>query len=126
MAFRFHCILTCLAFVASLSCSAAQAGAQPVFPDGRVPSLAPLIEDVTPAVVNIAVMSASPEEDNPLMQDPFFRRFFGLPDRPEPQLSAGSGVIVDAQALMAATSATLHIAILSPLIMGRRIPDGRI
>jgi serine protease DegQ len=75
---------------------AARAGAQPVFPDGRVPSLAPLIEDVTPAVVNIAVMSASPEEDNPLMQDPFFRRFFGLPDRPEPQLSAGSGVIVDA------------------------------
>jgi Do/DeqQ family serine protease len=96
MTVSFPCILACLAFVASLSCSAAQAGAQPVFPDGRVPSLAPLIEDVTPAVVNIAVMSASPEEDNPLMQDPFFRRFFGLPDRPEPQLSAGSGVIVDA------------------------------
>jgi len=96
MTFRFDCILTCLALAASLSCSTAQAGAQPVFPDGRVPTLAPLIEDVTPAVVNIAVMSASPEEDNPLMQDPFFRRFFGLPDRPEPQLSAGSGVIVDA------------------------------
>ena len=96
MPFSFHSILTCLALAASLFCSAAQAGAQPVFPDGRVPSLAPLIEDVTPAVVNIAVMSASPEEDNPLMQDPFFRRFFGLPDRPEPQLSAGSGVIVDA------------------------------
>jgi len=96
MTFRFHCILTCLTLAASLSCPAVQAGAQPVFPDGRIPSLAPLIEDVTPAVVNIAVMSASPEEDNPLMQDPFFRRFFGLPDRPEPQLSAGSGVIVDA------------------------------
>jgi serine protease Do/serine protease DegQ len=42
------------------------------------------------------VLSSSPEEDNPLLQDPFFRRFFGLPDQPEPQLSAGSGVIVDA------------------------------
>jgi len=86
----------CLALLGLLLLSTAHAGAQPVFPDGRVPSLAPLIEDVTPAVVNIAVMSASPEEDNPLMQDPFFRRFFGLPDKPEPRLSAGSGVIVDA------------------------------
>jgi serine protease Do/serine protease DegQ len=78
------------------SAGACRAGAQPVWPDGRVPTLAPLIDQVTPAVVNIAVISASPEDDNPLLQDPFFRRFFGLPDRPEPRLSAGSGVIVDA------------------------------
>jgi Do/DeqQ family serine protease len=44
------------------------------------------------------VQSGSPEQDNPLFQDPFFRRFFGLPGRPEPHLSAGSGVIVDAAA----------------------------
>ena len=75
----------------------ARAGAQPVFSDGGAPSLAPLIEEVTPAVVNIAVLSALPEEENPLMQDPFFRRFFGLPDKPEPRLAAGSGVIVDAE-----------------------------
>ena len=49
-------------------------------------------------MVNIAVQSGSPEQDNPLFQDPFFRRFFGLPGRPEPHLSAGSGVIVDAAA----------------------------
>lgn len=73
-----------------------RAGAPPVFPDGRVPTLAPLIDEVTPAVVNIAVLQGSPEEENPLMQDPFFRRFFGLPDRAEPRMSAGSGVIVDA------------------------------
>jgi serine protease Do/serine protease DegQ len=72
------------------------AGIPPIAVDGKVPSLAPLLEAVTPAVVNIAVLSGSPEEDNPLLQDPFFRRFFGLPDRPEPRLSAGSGVIVDA------------------------------
>ena len=75
---------------------AARAGAPPVFPDGRVPTLAPLIDEVTPAVVNIAVLQGSPEDENPLMQDPFFRRFFGLPDRAEPRMSAGSGVIVDA------------------------------
>jgi len=61
-----------------------------------VPTLAPLLEKVTPGVVNIAVLQRSPEEQNPLLRDPFFRRFFGVPDSPEPQISAGSGVIVDA------------------------------
>ncbi len=61
-----------------------------------VPTLAPILEPVTPAVVNISVISRSPEEMNPLARDPFFRRFFGLRS-PEPQVSAGSGVIVDAQ-----------------------------
>jgi malonate-semialdehyde dehydrogenase (acetylating)/methylmalonate-semialdehyde dehydrogenase len=52
---------------------------------------------VTPAVVNIAVLQRSPEEQNPLMRDPFFRRFFGGPGQAEPQIAAGSGVIVDAK-----------------------------
>ncbi|MBI2312589.1 MAG: DegQ family serine endoprotease [Betaproteobacteria bacterium] len=55
-----------------------------------------MLKDVTPSVVNIAVLQRSPEMDNPLLRDPFFRRFFNLPERPRPQLSAGSGVIVDA------------------------------
>jgi serine protease Do/serine protease DegQ len=62
-----------------------------------LPTLAPVIERVAPAVVNIAVLQRSPEEHNPLLRDPFFRRFFGLPDRPQGQVSAGSGVIVDAR-----------------------------
>ncbi len=61
-----------------------------------MPTLAPVIERVAPAVVNIAVLVRSPEEQNPLLRDPFFRRFFGL-QAPQPQLSAGSGVIVDAK-----------------------------
>jgi Do/DeqQ family serine protease len=61
-----------------------------------LPTLAPVIERVAPAVVNIAVLVRSPEEQNPLLRDPFFRRFFGL-QAPQPQLSAGSGVIVDAR-----------------------------
>lgn len=67
-------------------------------PDG-VPTLAPLLERVTPAVVNISVRSPSPAQENPLLRDPFFRRFFDLPELPprRPSLSAGSGVIVDAR-----------------------------
>lgn len=64
-----------------------------------VPTLAPLLDRVTPAVVNIAVVSRSPVADNPLLRDPLFRRFFNIPDEPEQrtQLSAGSGVIIDAE-----------------------------
>jgi serine protease Do/serine protease DegQ len=72
----------------------------------RVPSLAPVIEQVAPAVVNIAVRG-SVEVRNPFMEDPFFRRFFGTPEQGpggpggqgqqrRPFQSAGSGVIVDA------------------------------
>ena len=62
-----------------------------------LPTLAPILEKVTPAVVNIAVLQRSPEEQNPLMRDPFFRRFFGGPAEAQPQIAAGSGVIVDAK-----------------------------
>ena len=62
-----------------------------------LPTLAPILEKVTPAVVNIAVLQKSPEEENPLLRDPFFRRFFGGPQQAEPQVAAGSGVIVDAK-----------------------------
>lgn len=59
-------------------------------------SLAPLVRKTSAAVVNIATILPSPAEQNPLFQDPFFRRYFGVPDAAlEPTLSAGSGVIVD-------------------------------
>ncbi len=62
-----------------------------------LPTFAPILEKVTPAVVNIAVLQKSPEEQNPMLRDPFFRRFFGGPQQQQPQISAGSGVIVDAK-----------------------------
>ena len=64
--------------------------------NAAIPSLAPLLKQVTPAVVNISVLTKSAIEDNPLFRDPFFRRFFDVPEKREPQVSAGSGVIVDA------------------------------
>jgi S1-C subfamily serine protease len=59
-------------------------------------SLADVLEEITPAVVNIAVRSRTPAETNPLYNDPFFRRYFNLPEQQQ-RLSAGSGVIVDAE-----------------------------
>jgi len=59
-------------------------------------SLAPLVKKTSPAVVNIATLLPSPAEQNPLLQDPFFRRYFGIPDAAlQPAMAAGSGVIVD-------------------------------
>ncbi|MBP2294347.1 Do family serine endopeptidase [Azospirillum rugosum] len=62
-----------------------------------LPSLAPMLSAVTPGVVNIAVRGRT-EMDNPLLRDPFFRRFFDLPERLQRETrAAGSGVIVDAR-----------------------------
>ena len=63
-----------------------------------MPSLAPMLERTTPGVVNIATY-ASVRIRNPLLDDPFFRRFFNIPDerrRYRRERAAGSGVIVDA------------------------------
>src|SRR4051794_40103809 len=61
-------------------------------------SLAPLVRKTAPAVVNIAVLQPSPAEQNPLLQDPFFRRYFGVPDAAlQPAMAAGSGVVVDGE-----------------------------
>jgi Do/DeqQ family serine protease len=98
MEFRMSkiCAIRCLALLGCLILSPAVAGQSPLSENG-LPTLAPLLEKITPAVVNIAVLSRSPEDSNPMLQDPFFRRFFGLPEKSRPQISAGSGVIVNAR-----------------------------
>ncbi len=94
------CLSAFLVVVAAANAGPAQA-TLPINEDG-VPTLAPLIDEVTPAVVNISVSSTAPAQQNPLLQDPFFRRFFDQPFRfqdrePDRRVSgAGSGVIVDA------------------------------
>lgn len=69
-----------------------------------MPSLAPMVKRVSAAVVNIATRGTIKEEPgqrNPLLDDPFFRRFFDVPPDSKPRerqfQSAGSGVIVDAK-----------------------------
>jgi Do/DeqQ family serine protease len=71
----------------------------PVAVDGQpLPTLAPMIKLVAPAVVNIATEGRVRVRHNPLLNDPFFRRFFNLPtvERERRVQSVGSGVIVDA------------------------------
>ncbi len=64
---------------------------------GKLPTLAPVVREVSPSVVNISVRGRV-KEDNPLYSDPLFREFFDLPRQVEREFHAvGSGVIVDAQ-----------------------------
>ncbi len=63
-------------------------------------TFAPALQTVTPAVVNISVSATQRVARNPLLDDPFFRRFFNVPEGAQPQTrrsqSVGSGVIIDA------------------------------
>lgn len=94
--------ISCAVLLALTAASSAQTP-QNIPPTGNqsaaIPTLAPLVKRVTPSVVNIAIKGRVAQEQNPLLNDPFFRRFFNVPDTPaEREISAaGSGVIVDAR-----------------------------
>ena len=82
-------------FAASLI---SHAGTIPAAVDGQaLPSLAPMLEKVTPAVVNINSKTRV-KVRNPLMDDPLFRQFFGMQNAPRERIeqSLGSGVVIDA------------------------------
>jgi serine protease DegQ len=86
------------AAVIALVPGTSRAAALPPAIDGQpMPSLAPMLEHVTPAVVNISTKTRV-AVNNPYFNDPVFRQFFGLPDTPQERTeqSLGSGVIVDA------------------------------
>lgn len=64
-----------------------------------LPTLAPMVERVQPAVVNIATRGQVSVQNNPLLNDPFFRRFFqefGARPQPRETRSLGSGVVINA------------------------------
>ena len=75
--------------------------ALPAAVDGQtLPSLAPMLEKITPAVVNIATRGKSRRRiEFPIPSNPLFKRFFNVPsiDRIQETSSLGSGVIVDAE-----------------------------
>ena len=94
-------VIACVPEVAAAPAASAPAG-EPA-PTSAMPSLAPMIKRISPAVVSIGTRGTVRErgQRNPLLEDPFFRRFFDVPpDQPSPRerpvQSAGSGVIVDA------------------------------
>ncbi len=73
--------------------------ALPVAVGGKpLPSLAPVLKQVTPSVVNVYTQTRV-RVSSPLLDDPIFRRFFNVPDVPRERVSQslGSGVIVNAE-----------------------------
>jgi len=64
-------------------------------------SYAPIVQRVQPAVVNVYAAKIVTSR-NPFMDDPLFRRFFGLPGGQAEQMqrSLGSGVMVDPSGLV--------------------------
>jgi Do/DeqQ family serine protease len=103
--FRSTCAAAVTAIFATLLGSLDPAIAQ----DRRVPSspaelrlsYAPIVQRVQPAVVNVYAAKVV-QNRNPLLDDPIFRRFFGVPGQQPEQMqrSLGSGVIVDASGLV--------------------------
>jgi Do/DeqQ family serine protease len=64
-------------------------------------SYAPIVQHVQPAVVNVYAAKVV-QNHNPFLDDPIFRRFFGLQGGPQEQMqrSLGSGVMVDPSGLV--------------------------
>ena len=86
--------------VVFVGCSASAWPALPAEVDGQpLPSLAPILEQVTPAVVNVHTRTRVQVRTSPFFDDPFFRRFFDSPAVPRERIqqSLGSGVIVDGE-----------------------------
>jgi len=84
---------------ALLLCMGSVNGALPVAVGGaELPSLAPMLQRTTPAVVNISTRGKT-RVSTSLFNDPLFQRFFNLPgvEREQETSSLGSGVIVDAE-----------------------------
>ena len=98
-----RCLAIAFAVTGLLACSTApqtstvvpaQSAANQISP----PTLAPMIERVAPAVVNIATEGRVKVRRNPLLDDPFFKRFFDIPEdlpRERRIQNLGSGVVVD-------------------------------
>src|SRR5689334_9915441 len=102
---RIKVIVWISALVASLSIAGPPVPAQ----ERRIPnsaievrqSYAPVVKLAAPAVVNVYA-ARTVATRNPLMDDPFFRRFFQTPGMQQDQVerSLGSGVLVDAGGLV--------------------------
>src|SRR5438094_5309269 len=103
-------MLKSLVAISLLSLVAAAGAATPALAqDRRVPasaaelrlSYAPIVQRVQPAVVNVYAAKMV-QNRNPLLDDPIFRRFFGVPGQQPEQMqrSLGSGVMVDPSGLV--------------------------
>src|SRR5437868_14370669 len=95
--------LSCTLLVLSALASAAPAQERrvPASPAEIRLSYAPVVQRAAPTVVNVYAAKTVATQ-NPLFEDPIFRRFFGMPGAPGAQIqrSLGSGVLVDPSGLV--------------------------
>jgi Do/DeqQ family serine protease len=96
------CWIASAAFAGAIALPAG-AALPPAVGETPVPSLSPMIKRISPAIVNVATRGTIKDKgtQNPLLDDPLWRRFFDFPPdrspREHPFQSAGSGVIFDAK-----------------------------
>ena len=121
---KYHLFLSGLLLGLGLAMIQPVVGGLPVGPGQPPSTLAPMLKGVTPAVVNIATEGRLKLPRNPLLDDPFFRRFFNFGDIPRERRtqSLGSGVIVDAQRGYVITN---HHVIEHAQIIAVTLQDGR-
>jgi len=99
----------------------------PLTLDGEaLPSLAPMLEDVLPSVVNISTEGRVSAGSSPFQSDPFFERFFNMMPDSQPRQrrtqSLGSGVIIDSESGYVVTN---HHVIENADQIRVRLDDGR-
>jgi len=99
----------------------------PLALDGQtLPSLAPMLEDVLPSVVNISTEGRVSASGSPFQSDPFFERFFNMMPDSQPRQrrtqSLGSGVIIDSESGYVVTN---HHVIENADQIRVRLDDGR-
>ncbi len=110
--------------LALLLFSTLASGGLPAAVDGKpLPSLAPMLKQVTPAVVNITTQGRVIERSS-LFDDPLFQRFFNMPgiQRERRTQGLGSGVIVDSRQGYILTN---HHVIKDAEVIIIRLQDGR-
>ena len=77
--------------------------------DTPIPSLAPIVKKASPAVVNIATRGTLREQRrNPLLEDPFFRRFFDAPSSARASVSFRAPAPASSSTRRAATSSRMR------------------
>ncbi|WFU38168.1 DegQ family serine endoprotease [Bradyrhizobium sp. CB82] len=93
--------VSCVTLLGSVDPAVAQDRRVPSSPAELKLSYAPIVQRVQPAVVNVYAAKVV-QNRNPLLDDPIFRRFFGVPGQQPEQMqrSLGSGVIVDPSGLV--------------------------
>ena len=119
--------ITCASILLLLGPMQSNGAGLPLALDGEtLPSLAPMLEDVLPSVVNISTEGRVSAGSSPFQSDPFFERFFNMMPDSQPRQrrtqSLGSGVIIDSESGYVVTN---HHVIENADQIRVRLDDGR-